>query len=35
MFDPANPDIMVVGYDGGVVRTDGKWVNNSKDCDAF
>jgi hypothetical protein len=31
-FDPANPDIMFVGSDGGMIRTDGTYKNNSGDC---
>jgi hypothetical protein len=31
-FDPANPDIMFFGSDGGLVRTNGKYKDNSGDC---
>ena len=31
-FDPANPDIFFVGSDGGMIRTDGTYANNSTDC---
>ena len=33
VLDPANPKIALVGSDGGVVRTDGVYVDNSADCD--
>ena len=35
VFDQFNPDIWWVGSDGGVIRSDGKYKNNNKDCDAF
>jgi hypothetical protein len=31
-FDPANPDIMFFGEDGGITRTSGTWTNFSSDC---
>jgi hypothetical protein len=31
-FDPANPDIMFVGSDGGMIRTSGDFTNNSTEC---
>jgi hypothetical protein len=31
-FDPANPNIAFVGSDGGVVRTDGTFVDKSSEC---
>jgi len=31
-FDPANPDIMFVGSDGGMIRTSGDFTNNSAEC---
>ena len=31
-FNPENPDVMFIGNDGGVERTDGKWADNSADC---
>ncbi len=31
-FDPANPSIAFVGSDGGVVRTDGTFVDKSGEC---
>jgi hypothetical protein len=33
-FDPANPDIMFVGSDGGIIRTSGAYANNSAACDS-
>ncbi len=32
VFDPANPDIMFVGSDGGMIRTNGTYTNNSSEC---
>jgi hypothetical protein len=32
VFDPANPDIMFVGSDGGLIRTSGQYANNSAAC---
>ncbi len=32
VFDPANPDIMFVGSDGGMIRTSGTYTNNSSEC---
>ena len=29
-FDPANPDIMFVGSDGGMIRTSGDFTDNSR-----
>ncbi len=34
VFDPANPNIAFIGSDGGVVRTDGTFVDISSDCDS-
>ncbi len=31
-FDPANPDVMFVGSDGGLIRTSGQYANNSAVC---
>ena len=33
VFDPTNPGIAFVGSDGGVVRTDGSYVDMSAECD--
>lgn len=33
VFVPGNPDIAVIGSDGGVVRTSGQFANKSADCD--
>jgi len=32
VFNPRNPAVAVVGSDGGVVRTDGRYVDRSGDC---
>jgi len=32
VFDPSNPDIAFVGSDGGVVRTNGQFVDTSNTC---
>ena len=32
VFDPANPDIMFVGSDGGMIRTNGTYTDNSSDA---
>lgn len=32
VFDPANPDIMFVGSDGGLIRTSGTYSDNSAAC---
>jgi hypothetical protein len=34
VLDPANPKIAFVGSDGGVVRTNGTYVDRSSDCDS-
>ncbi|MBV9710729.1 MAG: hypothetical protein JO011_07445 [Ktedonobacteraceae bacterium] len=31
-FAPGNPDIAVIGSDGGVIRTSGSFANTSSDC---
>ena len=31
-FHPKNPNILFIGSDGGVVRTSGRYVNDSSDC---
>ena len=31
-FVPANPDLFFVGSDGGMIRTNGQWTNDSADC---
>jgi hypothetical protein len=31
-FHPANPNILFIGSDGGVVRTSGRYVDDSSDC---
>lgn len=33
VFDPSNPNIAFIGSDGGVVRTDGTFVDISSECD--
>ncbi len=32
-FHPTNPNILFIGSDGGIVRTSGRFVNDSADCD--
>jgi hypothetical protein len=32
-FHPSNPEILFIGSDGGLVRTSGRYVNDSSDCD--
>lgn len=32
VFNPANPDLFYVGSDGGLIRSDGKYRDNSADC---
>jgi hypothetical protein len=32
-FNPGDPDILFIASDGGVVRTSGRYVNDSSDCD--
>lgn len=34
VFDPNNPNIVFMGSDGGVVRTDGTFVDTSSQCDS-
>jgi hypothetical protein len=34
VLDPANPRIAFIGSDGGVVRTNGTYVDRSADCDS-
>jgi hypothetical protein len=34
VLDPANPRIALIGSDGGVVRTNGVYVDRSADCDS-
>ena len=31
-FHPTNPNILFIGSDGGLVRTSGRYVNDSSDC---
>ncbi|HEY7706905.1 MAG TPA: hypothetical protein VH968_07045 [Gaiellaceae bacterium] len=31
-FHPKNPNILFIGSDGGIVRTSGRYVNDSSDC---
>ena len=31
-FHPTNPKILFIGSDGGIVRTSGRYVNDSSDC---
>ena len=35
VFNQADPNQWFVGSDGGVIRSDGKYKNNNKDCNAF
>jgi Arc-like DNA binding domain len=32
-FHPTNPNVLFIGSDGGIVRTSGRYVNDSSDCD--
>ena len=34
VFHPSNPDIAIIGSDGGVVRTSGNFADASGDCDS-
>lgn len=31
-FNPDNPNVLFIGSDGGIVRTSGRYVNDSSDC---
>ena len=31
-FNPKNPNVLFIGSDGGIVRTSGRYVNDSSDC---
>ena len=33
-FVPTNPDVFFVGSDGGMIRTNGQWTNDSAACDS-
>ena len=32
-FNPKDPDVLFIGSDGGIVRTSGRYVDDSSDCD--